>query len=645
MPKCKSCGLDFKAYARKLKEKRAAQGGAPKKVRCPQCKTVQPMGAECVSCGLDFKEYARKKKAERAAAEGQAPAAAPTPATAPAETSAETKEVKKPVKKSYLDGKPVDIIMPKFEREPELSSVGELLGNAWLIYKDRAPMLMGLFLLSSVLATLPGMIGFFTFVGAALISLGKGAVVGIILFLISLLVGATLSLWPMTGLVSAAYDETQGFREAMGSGWRHMWALAWLYMVVGYLVQGGLGLLVIPGIIWWVSFFGAKFVIFDGPERGVSAALKSRAYVQGHWRAVFWRVLLASLILGLPAFMWQFAMVMLPTSVKIFLIPMFPFILGAATIWSVVFVPFMFVYLGLMFKELKAMKGPDFRFSVSGKAKAAWLGLATAGILLPIVIFIAAGGITAVKNMVMLKAMQSITSGDFSVMTPEMKNPQKATPRRTPAPTGPEANIEPEINVDKLSFVTGERIVVHFKAPSTFAENAWVGIVPTTVPHGSETINDRNDVAYQYLSGRTSGDLVFTAPEEPGIYDIRMNDADEGGKEVASTTIAVESGTPPPPPTNVNAFVTTIKQRYSPLEAVEVEFSGLPGNDKDWITVVDAKASSQTFGEWFYTGGLSSGRHTFKGLRPGMYEVRVYYNWPDGGYQIHARHSFRVVSQ
>jgi len=57
---------------------------------------------------------------------------------------------------------------------------------------------------------------------------------------------------------------------------------------------------------------------------------------------------------------------------------------------------------------------------------------------------------------------------------------------------------------------------VHFKAPSLYESNAWVGIIPSKVPHGSEQVNDRHDISYRYLKNQTSGTLVFNAPVQAG---------------------------------------------------------------------------------------------------------------------------------
>ncbi len=98
------------------------------------------------------------------------------------------------------------------------------------------------------------------------------------------------------------------------------------------------------------------------------------------------------------------------------------------------------------------------------------------------------------------------------------------------------------LELDKTTFAPGEQIEVYFTAPSSFPSNAWVGIIPSDVSHGSEAENDKYDVAYRYLDGLTSGVLTFKAPDEPGSYDFRMHDTDSDGKEVASVTFTVAVG-------------------------------------------------------------------------------------------------------
>jgi len=102
------------------------------------------------------------------------------------------------------------------------------------------------------------------------------------------------------------------------------------------------------------------------------------------------------------------------------------------------------------------------------------------------------------------------------------------------------------VKTDKATYSGGESVIVTFKADTSWVRNAWIGIIPSEVEHGKEYINDNKDIAYKYLERKGEGTLKFTVPGEPGSYDIRMNDCDNGkadgsiGKEVHSVTFTVK---------------------------------------------------------------------------------------------------------
>lgn len=84
------------------------------------------------------------------------------------------------------------------------------------------------------------------------------------------------------------------------------------------------------------------------------------------------------------------------------------------------------------------------------------------------------------------------------------------------------------------------------------------------------------------------------------------------------------------------------RNTYTSGQGITVKWSGLPGNSHDWITLVPVGTSDSTYGEWFYTEGRRSGSHTFSAQIPGDYEIRVYFNWPDGGYVVQKRIKIKV---
>ena len=58
----------------------------------------------------------------------------------------------------------------------------------------------------------------------------------------------------------------------------------------------------------------------------------------------------------------------------------------------------------------------------------------------------------------------------------------------------------------KPTFMGGEDIEFHFVSPYYPAEDkAWIGIIPASIPHGSEWNNDKHDVSLKHLDGALQG--------------------------------------------------------------------------------------------------------------------------------------------
>ncbi|MBN2225075.1 MAG: hypothetical protein JW765_10400 [Deltaproteobacteria bacterium] len=113
-------------------------------------------------------------------------------------------------------------------------------------------------------------------------------------------------------------------------------------------------------------------------------------------------------------------------------------------------------------------------------------------------------------------------------------------PVAQPAAPAVEGQIPATLSLGRDVYFPGDTINLVYMAPVNLPTNAWIGIVPSDVPHGSEEVNDKSDISYQYLKGTTSGIMEFIAPSAPGSYDLRMNESDAGGKELASITFTVQ---------------------------------------------------------------------------------------------------------
>ena len=106
--------------------------------------------------------------------------------------------------------------------------------------------------------------------------------------------------------------------------------------------------------------------------------------------------------------------------------------------------------------------------------------------------------------------------------------------------------IEPQLRLDKVSVKPGEQVTVHFRAPGCLGSEAWVGLVPAAVPHGTSETSDRQRVGpRRFLGKQKDGTVTFTAPETPGRYEARMHDTVIGGLELTDAPFTVEGQSEP----------------------------------------------------------------------------------------------------
>lgn len=126
-------------------------------------------------------------------------------------------------------------------------------------------------------------------------------------------------------------------------------------------------------------------------------------------------------------------------------------------------------------------------------------------------------------------------------------------------------------------FVSGTKFTVQFEAAETFHDNAWLGIVPSDVSHGSEQINDQHDLSYRYVRGRTSGSETFTVPSRPGGYDVRLHDSDRNGREVAYDSFTVEAAA---------GKIWLDKHEFKSAEKIVVHYSSPSLGDRAWAGIV-----------------------------------------------------------
>ena len=91
--------------------------------------------------------------------------------------------------------------------------------------------------------------------------------------------------------------------------------------------------------------------------------------------------------------------------------------------------------------------------------------------------------------------------------------------------------------------------------------------------------------------------------------------------------------TPQPTPTPSGPQITAFDSTVTTGSSVTAQFSGAPGSERDWIGLYLVTASNEDAATFQYLDGATEGSITF--LAPavlGLYEFRMFADWPEGGY-------------
>ncbi len=159
---------------------------------------------------------------------------------------------------------------------------------------------------------------------------------------------------------------------------------------------------------------------------------------------------------------------------------------------------------------------------------------------------------------------------------------------------------------------------------------AWISVLPKMAYIISRIIPD------QVLSVRMADAENVIQTFKTSLQEIKP--AKNNAKPVLSDTIAAQ----PKPLRKIS--INPGKSIFEPGQNIMVTFSGLPAKGQDWLAISDINhKSDEYFDLVMLEGKPKSGTHSFSGLPEGNYEIRVYTNWPDGGYHIAAKIPIKVA--
>lgn len=262
------------------------------------------------------------------------------------------------------------------EAQEGLLGVGELFERSYGVFKRRVGTLLLLVLLSLVAVLVPVLlmmgIGFgtgllFPDLTPALL-VGGGVTGGII--------GALAAVWGGGAFLCAVTDEAMDLSAALRTGWERYLPFLWLFLLAGFIQAGATLFFLLPGVILWVCFAFAPFIVAEGRARGMDALMLSLSYSKEDWFAIFLRLLLLWLVgVALGAI---------------------PFIGGAL---SIIYLPFQYILVWLLYRNLVAVRGEGVQPTGMGGRVAVMVVALLGWILVPLIVFLVVG-MAAVRQLV-----------------------------------------------------------------------------------------------------------------------------------------------------------------------------------------------------------------------------------------------------
>ncbi len=196
-----------------------------------------------------------------------------------------------------------------------------------------------------------------------------------------------------------------------------------------------------------------------------------------------------------------------------------------------------------------------------------------------------------------------------------------------------------DLTLDKTVFTPNEKISVRFVANGNWSSDAWIGIVPSRIPHGSESVNDEHDVEYQFIENRSSGVMVFNPPGI-GRWDIRMHDNDSEGRETAYISFTVNNSDMVINNELPHAEATLVlnKTEFSPGEKIRVSFTAPRHWSSDaWIGILPShiphgsEAVNDEYDvEYQFIENRASGVMVFNSPGSGQWDLRMNDNDSEG---------------
>ncbi|MBU4077986.1 hypothetical protein KKE85_00010 [Patescibacteria group bacterium] len=275
-------------------------------------------------------------------------------------------------KSYYASPDQANFYQDRIPKEEGFQSVFELLKESWWIYKKRIKTFLGILIIP---------VGFLLFFDIVIYLLGNTDIVYSIWFsvagAISYFGSVFLWFWAWPSLIYSIKDDI-GVKESYQRGWKMFLSYIWVYLLFIIIISGGFLLFIIPGFLFLIWFSLSVFVVIFEGRKGFEALFRSKELMHNNFWKILGRFSILFLIIIIIGMIFGLLFTGAESISRVELV--------SAYFFQLFFLPFFFIYLTLIYKELKNIKGEQHyeKASFGRKARYAipwFIGLAFMGLL------------------------------------------------------------------------------------------------------------------------------------------------------------------------------------------------------------------------------------------------------------------------
>lgn len=268
----------------------------------------------------------------------------------------------------------------------------DLFKGAWQIFTFRYLTLIGIlfipnviFVLLLVLAGIGGVSGFLLLLRQSFTSTVGGFSIIFLTAVIFIIVWIVIQLWSQIALLYAIKDgeEGIGILESYKRGWNKLRSYYLILVISTFIVFGAFILFIIPGIVISIWFILAGFVLISEDYRGMTALLVSREYIKGRFWQVIFRLVVFGFLGFLIALLLSWIGDILDGILQEGLIKNIYYVVSFIIniLIPIIFTAFFNIYLYLIYKQLKEIKG-DVQNEITNTKRIVFIAIGIFGIVI-----------------------------------------------------------------------------------------------------------------------------------------------------------------------------------------------------------------------------------------------------------------------